>query len=573
MKTGVANGRPVTTTVERGSQVSGWVLAIDFGTSNTAAAHTGVRSGAVETLPLSHHGNLMPSAVFVESPASILVGEVALNRAQMNPAAFVAAPKRMVGQGMVRVNNVDVPDTVLVAAVFGAVLERGIGVHGGQPPEGLVLTHPEAWSPQQVQVLVDAAALVGFARSRVRTVSEPRAAAHFYARNNRMSAGERIAVFDFGGGTLDIAVLAATEQHSFEVIAARGDNRLGGKNLDAALRHWVDEQLRDHDPALLEFLRTPAALRVSRQLDESLRRAKELLSEAPSATIAVESNSGRQETLTLTRGELDFVIGHHIGRAIGLTQTVFHDARLTGPRDLRALYLTGGSSRIPLVHERLRDLGPVATLDDPKTVVVQGALHAAGGYATATTALSGRPDPQPAQTAAAVPTPAPRRNRTIWVAVGLATIVVAAVVAVLVTATGGGAQPEATSPTADGVSSHATASTSASVTTSAPARDRTADEQAIKTLTTAYIPKAGNGTAAELNPMRCAKSQRAPDSPNGTVIYTLGTFISVSVSGDTGSARFNLQQTDSAGGVSKGIMVGDYAYEGGAWKWCAGTVQ
>ncbi|WP_254597468.1 Hsp70 family protein [Prescottella equi] len=176
------------------------------------------------------------------------------------------------------------------------------------------------------------------------------------------------------GGTLDIAVLTASDTGGFTVIAARGDNGLGGKNLDAIIRRWVDQELRESNPELLNYLRRQAPVNVLRALEDAIRRAKELLSEAPSATIIVTA-PGQQETLSLTRDEFDDLIADEIDRAVALTQATLADAGITGG-DLKALYLTGGSSRIPLVHQRLAALGPIATLDDPKTVVARGALIA-----------------------------------------------------------------------------------------------------------------------------------------------------------------------------------------------------
>ncbi|HHX85309.1 MAG TPA: Hsp70 family protein, partial [Actinomycetales bacterium] len=94
-----------------------WTLAIDFGTSNTAAAHTGPVSGAVETLQLGHNRTTMSSAVFVESPDHVDVGDVAANKAEANPAGFVPSPKRSISQGVVHANGYDVPASVPVAAV------------------------------------------------------------------------------------------------------------------------------------------------------------------------------------------------------------------------------------------------------------------------------------------------------------------------------------------------------------------------------------------------------------------------------------------------------------------------
>lgn len=374
-----------------------WSLAVDFGTSNTAAAQTDAIGGTISTLPLSHHGNLLPSAVFVESPDAIVVGEVALNRAEANPAGFLPSPKRVIGHGMLSLNGYDLDPALPIAAILSAVLARAVAAHDGQPPARLVLTHPEGWSPQEVQVLLSAAGRLGFTGDRVTTVSEPRAAAHFYTRTDTISAGDTIAVFDFGGGTLDIAVLTATPDGGFTVVAARGDNGLGGKNLDAIIRRWVDQELRESNPELLEYLRRDAPVNVLRGLEDSIRRAKELLSESPSATITVAA-PGQQETLSLTRDEFDDLIAPEIDRAVSLTQTTLADAGVTGG-DLKALYLTGGSSRIPLVHQRLAALGPIATLDDPKTVVARGALIATQAQAPAPTA-------PPTTTPPATPVPA-----------------------------------------------------------------------------------------------------------------------------------------------------------------------
>lgn len=376
-----------------------WVLAVDFGTSNTAAAQTDAIGGTISTLPLSHNSNLLPSAVFVESPDAIVVGEVALNRAETNPGAFLASPKRVIGHGMLSLNGYDLDPALPIAAILSAVLARAVAAHDGQPPARLVLTHPEGWPPQEIQVLLSAAGRLGFTGDRVTTVSEPRAAAHFYTRTDTIAAGEKIAVFDFGGGTLDIAVLSATDTGGFTVIAARGDNGLGGKNLDAIIRRWVDQELRESNPELLDYLRRDAPVNVLRGLEESIRRAKELLSEAPSATITVAA-PGQQETLSLTRDEFDDLITPEIDRAVSLTQATLADAGVTGG-DLKALYLTGGSSRIPLVHQRLAALGPIATLDDPKTVVARGALIATQAQAPAPAT------PQSATSPPAAPAPVP----------------------------------------------------------------------------------------------------------------------------------------------------------------------
>ncbi len=104
---------------------------------------------------------------------------------------------------------------------------RAQAQHRGRRPE-LVLTHPEDWSPQQITVLLDAANALGHPRHLVSTISEPQAAAQYFALTNPIATGEKIAVFDFGGGSLDVAVLSASSEGTFQVLAASSDNTLGG---------------------------------------------------------------------------------------------------------------------------------------------------------------------------------------------------------------------------------------------------------------------------------------------------------------------------------------------------------
>jgi hypothetical protein len=368
----------------------GWLLAVDFGTSNTAAAHVSEASGAVQPLPLAHAGNLMPSAVFVDASGQVEVGDVALNRAAFDPTGFIAGPKRNLsaGQSTFRIGAGEVPAHTVVAGVLRVALVKGQAQHEGRLPSGLVLTHPEDWSTAQIRVLTDAANAIGFPESMIRTVSEPRAAAFYYARGGTIRPGDRVAVFDFGGGTLDVAVLSATEDGNFEVNSAGGDNALGGRNFDAIIRRWAERRLGDEDPELLELLQGGRlSSREAHQVEEAVRTAKEVLSEAPQASIEIAIGA-RQAVLWLTRAEFEGLIATEVGRGTGLAQSVLQQA---GGASVSAVYMTGGSSRIPMVRNALGRLGPVATLDDPKTVVAQGALIAVTRGTADEKAGDGRP--------------------------------------------------------------------------------------------------------------------------------------------------------------------------------------
>ena len=135
-----------------------WTIGIDFGTSNTAAAHTNPVKGTVEAVNLSHNRTTMSSSVYVESPEQIDVGDVAMDKAESNPAGFIPAPKRVIPQQMFQVNGYDLSASMPVAAVLSSVVQRVSREHGNVQPSELVLTHPEAWSSNEIKVLLDAAA-------------------------------------------------------------------------------------------------------------------------------------------------------------------------------------------------------------------------------------------------------------------------------------------------------------------------------------------------------------------------------------------------------------------------------
>ena len=156
----------------------GIALAIDFGTSNTAAAFRD-RNGLVQEVRLSTAGSLMPSGVFYRG-AQLLVGRTALQAAFTAPEAFEPSPKRRLSDREIFLAGDMIEVTDLVAAVFGEVLDRAIHVMGSEP-DSVVVTHPEQWSAPLQHLLAESAIAGGVSARRLRLVSEAQAAAWFYA--------------------------------------------------------------------------------------------------------------------------------------------------------------------------------------------------------------------------------------------------------------------------------------------------------------------------------------------------------------------------------------------------------
>lgn len=352
---------------------SGMALAIDFGSSNTAAAFRD-RHGHVQEVRLSATGTLMPSGVFFDG-SRFLVGRTALQAAFTSPESFEPSPKRRLADREVFLAGNMIPVTKMVGAVFAEVLSKSSGVMGGVP-DVIVVTHPDQWSGPLQELLAEGARTGGVDPTRMRMVSEAQAAAWFYAKSaTEVPVGSRLVVFDFGAGTCDVAVLDKQADQTFAVIASDGLDGLGGQDLDARIQAWVRRQLAISDPVLLAEVNEPSSIATRLTLNDRIRDAKEALSEASSAAIVVAAGANTQ-VLQLTRDEFDEIIGSDIGRAVDLTKRVMAEAeeRVPSPQT-PTIYLTGGSSHIPLVHSRLAELGPLGVLGDPKTVVVQGALY------------------------------------------------------------------------------------------------------------------------------------------------------------------------------------------------------
>ncbi|MCL2850700.1 MAG: hypothetical protein FWE61_11770, partial [Micrococcales bacterium] len=183
----------------------GWILAVDFGTVNTAAA-VRLPDGRVEKVKLDPNGDTMPSAV-VSTDGRWRVGQAALNARRTHPTTFIASPKTRLGQESVVLGDAVVAPSVIASNVFAAVRERAMRAVNGTEPDRLVLTHPVRWGRSRLEALQDSAVRAGFAPQSIWLLPEPIAALHAHVSPGSLPPGGRVAVVDIGGGTCDVAVL------------------------------------------------------------------------------------------------------------------------------------------------------------------------------------------------------------------------------------------------------------------------------------------------------------------------------------------------------------------------------
>ncbi|MFC3493555.1 Hsp70 family protein [Glycomyces rhizosphaerae] len=358
-----------------------YLLSVDLGTSHTVAVLVWPDG---RTRPLLFDGSpVMSSAVFLDQAGNFHTGRDAERLALTAPERFEPNPKQRISDRTILLGDREVPVTGALAAILGRVARTAVEAVGHLP--NAVLTCPAAWSEQRRGALHDAAAQAGY--RPVKILTEPVAAAHYYTTrlSHPLQPGQALAVFDFGGGTLDIAVLERRQDGSFGVLADGGLPDLGGLDFDAALVEHIGETVKQREPEIWKRLENPTGaseLRNRRELWEEVRAAKEMLSRSSVAPVTVPDMA---QSLHLTRGELDQISRPLLSRAVGETQRVLG---LTGrrPEHLAGLFLVGGSSRMPMVSKMLHEgLGIAPTvLEQPELPVSEGAALALAGPAPVT---------------------------------------------------------------------------------------------------------------------------------------------------------------------------------------------
>jgi hypothetical protein len=346
-------------------------LAIDLGTCNTVAVVD--RGNGVPRALLFDGSPLLPSATFVDRGGATYVGRDAERLMITDPARFEPYPKSRIDEHAVLLGDREVAVPDLLAAVLRRVAAEA--AQAGTPAGGhTVLTCPADWGPRRRAVLAGAAEVAGL--GRVTLIDEPVAAATYCLEvlGHRVADGRCVAVFDFGGGTLDVTVVQR-DPAGLRVLATGGLDDLGGTDVDAALVGHLGQLAAITAAPLWQRIAQPhttGELRDRRAFWSEVRAAKEMLSRAPAAPVHLP---GSEQASHLTREELERVAGPLVDRAVDETRRVLQRSGV-GPDRLDAILLVGGSSRLPLVASRLHARLGVAPVvpEQPELPVAHGAL-------------------------------------------------------------------------------------------------------------------------------------------------------------------------------------------------------
>ncbi|HWH08669.1 MAG TPA: molecular chaperone DnaK, partial [Candidatus Thermoplasmatota archaeon] len=371
------------------------VIGIDLGTTYSAVAV--LEGGKAEIIANAEGARTTPSVVAFTKDGELLVGEVAKRQAVVNPENTVFSIKRFMGRQMheTRQEAGRVPYKVTegangkshvtlphanktfapeeLSAFILQKLKRDAEAFLGEPVTKAVITVPAYFEDAQRQATKDAGRIAGLEVLRI--VNEPTAAALAYGLDKKK--GEKILVFDFGGGTFDVSVLEFGDG-VFEVKATAGDNHLGGDDIDEILMRYIADEFRAKTN--VDLMKDRAAVQ---RLKEAAEKAKKELSSAVKTNvnlpyITVTTTGPHHIDMDLGRPKFEALIQPILQRLRGPTEQALKDSGLTWG-DIDEVILVGGSTRIPAVQQLVKETTgkePNRSVNPDEAVALGAAIQA-----------------------------------------------------------------------------------------------------------------------------------------------------------------------------------------------------
>jgi molecular chaperone DnaK len=370
------------------------IIGIDLGTTNSVVA---VMEGSAPKVLINSSGSrLTPSVVGFTDKGERLVGQIARHQQVTNPENTVFSIKRFMGR---RHNEVSSEEKIVPYKITGASDELvKVDIRGKKytPPEisamilqdlkktaedylgetvtSAVITVPAYFNDSQRQATKDAGKIAGLEVERI--INEPTAAALAYGLERKKN--EKVAIFDFGGGTFDISILDIGD-NVFEVLSTNGDTHLGGDDLDAVLINYLAEEFKKKEG--IDLREDPMA---HQRLKEAAEKAKCELSTQLESTvnlpfITADARGPKHLQITLTRSKFESLVEPILERLKSPCHKALSDAKITS-HDIAEVLLVGGSTRIPKVQQIVKDIfakEPNKSINPDEVVAVGAAVQGA----------------------------------------------------------------------------------------------------------------------------------------------------------------------------------------------------
>ena len=343
------------------------VIGIDLGTPNSCMAYMEDGKGII--IPNAEGNKTTPSVVAFTNDGKRLVGENAKRQAVTNPLNTVASIKREMGTAYRKnINGKDYSPQEISAMILQKLkIDAEAYLH--EPVTEAVITVPAYFNDAQRQATKDAGRIAGLNVKRI--INEPTAAALAYGLEN--SYGQKIMVFDLGGGTFDVSIIEIGNG-VIEVLSTSGDNHLGGDDFNEIIAKYIVDEFRriegidlSHDQVAMQRI-NEAGEKAKIELSTMITTIVNLpfITNTSSGPKNLEVEISRAKFNELTKGLVD--------RVVIPMQNALNDARLT-PQELNKIILVGGSSRIPAVQDKIKEItGKEASKSlNPDECVAQGA--------------------------------------------------------------------------------------------------------------------------------------------------------------------------------------------------------
>ncbi len=345
----------------------GRIIGIDLGTTNSCASV--VIDGKAEVIPSSEGKRTTPSIVAFTEYGDLLVGEPAERQSVMNPKRTFSSIKRKMGTDW----KADIDGKKYVPQEISAMILRKIKkdaeAYLGEPVEEAVITVPAYFNDTQRQATKDAGVIAGLSVRRI--INEPTSAALAYGLDH--GSPQKVMVYDLGGGTFDVSIIEIGDG-IIEVLSTSGDNHLGGDDFDAEIVSWIVSEFKRKEK--IDLSKNVSAMQ---RVKEAAEQAKKDLSSCENATISLPficeyDREIRHLEMTLSRTKFDELTRALVERTAIPVEKALNDANLA-KSELNKVLLVGGSTRIPAVRKKVRELTGIApSLDlNPDECVAIGA--------------------------------------------------------------------------------------------------------------------------------------------------------------------------------------------------------
>jgi molecular chaperone DnaK len=371
------------------------ILGIDLGTTNSAMA---IMEGGLPKIIENIEGNrTTPSVVAISKNGERLVGQAAKRQAVINPENTVYAVKRLIGRHFgedevqrdlktapykivqagegikVKMGDKDYSPQEISAMILSK-LKADAEAKLGEKITEAIITVPAYFNDSQRQATKDAGAIAGLDVKRI--INEPTAAALAYGFDKKQ--GQKIVVYDLGGGTFDVSVLDISAD-TVEVKSTNGDTHLGGEDFDQRIINWIiDEFKKDQG---IDLSKDTLALQ---RIKESAEKAKIELSTAQDTEInqpfiSTDANGPKHLVMKLSRAKLETLIMDLVEKTIEPCKKALADSGFN-LNEINEVLMVGGMTRMPLVQQKVKEFfgkEPNLTVN-PDEVVAMGAAVQAG---------------------------------------------------------------------------------------------------------------------------------------------------------------------------------------------------